>query len=253
MTLRKDVTQDDYLGGKVRITQPKTGYRAGVDPVLLAASVPAKPGQSVLELGCGVGVASLCLSARVTGLSLTGLELQADYAALAQSNAVANGADMAVVTGDLADMPPDLRQQSFDHVIANPPYFLRTASVSATDQGREIAMGEDTPLDAWVKAAAKRLGPKGTASFIHRAERLGDMLRALSPRLGSVQVLPLVPRAGRDARLILIRAKKGGRAPLRLHDSVVMHDQDRHTHDEKDYSATLTDVLRNGGPLPFPE
>lgn len=248
-----DVTCDEYLGGKLKITQPKNGYRAGVDPVLLAGSVHAKAGQSVLELGCGVGVASLCLAVRVDGLSMTGLELQANYADLARQNAQANGSDMAVVTGDLANMPPELRQMSFDHVIANPPYFNRSNSVSATDTGRETAMGEDTPLEEWVKSAAKRLAPKGIATFIHRAERLGDLLAAMEKRLGSVQVLPLVPRKGRDARLIIVRAKKGGRAALRLHDSIVMHDGDRHERDEKDYSAVLTGVLRHGHSLPFPE
>jgi len=253
VTVLTDVTCDEYLGGKLRITQPKNGYRAGVDPVLLAASVPAKAGQRVLELGCGVGVASLCLAARIDGLSLTGLELQAEYATLARQNAIANAADMTVFTGDLVNMPSELRQKSFDHVIANPPYFLRASSVSATDPGRETAMGENTPLDEWVKAAAKRLAPKGTATFIHRAERLGDLLAAMDHRLGSIQILPLVSRSGRVARLVILRAKKGGRAPMRVHDSIVMHDGDRHDRDQKDYSATLVDVLKNGYPLPFPE
>ena len=80
-------TTDDFLGGLVSVIQPRKGYRAGVDAVLLAASIPAKPGQQVLELGCGVGVASLCLAARVPDLTMTGVELQSDYAALALQNA----------------------------------------------------------------------------------------------------------------------------------------------------------------------
>ncbi len=248
-----NLTLDEYLGGKLSVLQPKIGYRAGVDPVLLAASVPAKPGQSVLELGCGVGVASLCLSSRVADLNLTGLELQAEYASLATQNAETNNANMKVVVGDLSQMPSDLRQTSFNHVIANPPYFLRDRSVSATDQGRETAMGEDTPLVDWVTAAAKRLAPKGTATFIHRADRLDDLLASMVGRLGSVQVLPLVPRSGRDARLVILSAKKGGRAPLRLHDSFLMHSGKRHESDEKDYSDAMNQVLKNGSPLPFPE
>lgn len=68
MTFDSDLhSHDQFLGGRLMVAQPKTGYRAGVDPVLLAASVPAVRGESVLELGCGVGVASLCLAARVPG------------------------------------------------------------------------------------------------------------------------------------------------------------------------------------------
>lgn len=248
-----ELTQDAFLGGRIKAWQPRIGYRAGVDPVLLAASVPARSGQSVLELGCGVGVASLCLAARVPGLRITGIERQADYADLARRNAHDNSVDLTVVQGDLADLPRDVRQQSFDHVLANPPYFLRHASVSATDQGREGAMGEDTPLDTWISVAAKRLAPRGTATFIHRAERLDDLLAALQGRLGSVQVLPLSPRAGRDARLILLRARKDSRAPLRLHAPLVMHAGDRHESDAEDYTPVFTACLKAGQPLPFPE
>lgn len=251
--MKEDLTLDDFLGGRVQVYQPRKGYRAGVDPVLLAAAICAKPGQSVLELGCGVGVASLCLAKRVADLEITGLELQPEYAEFARRNAELNDASFAVVQGDLGNLPADLRQQSFDHVLANPPYFEREKSTSAADRGRETALGEDTPLEEWVKAAAKRLKPKGTATFIHRAERLPDLLAAMSERLGSVQILPLVPREGRDTRLVIVRAKKGGRGPVRLHDSLVLHRGQQHERDEDDYTDQFQAVLRDGQALPFPE
>jgi len=122
-----DLTCDAFLGGKLHLWQPRRGrgYRAGVDPVLLAASIEATAGQSVLELGCGVGAAVLCLGARVPGLTLTGCELQPAYAELARRN---GGAALEVVEADLTDMPLHLRQRQFDHVLANPPYFDRAAS-----------------------------------------------------------------------------------------------------------------------------
>lgn len=251
MTGFAETTLDDFLGGRVTAEQPAKGYRAGVDPVLLAASVPAKPGQTVLELGCGVGVASLCLSHRVDGLELHGIERQPDYAELARANAKRNKADLTVTIGDLAHMPDALRNASFNHVIANPPYFQRDRSHAATDKGREIAMGEDTPLETWVKTAAKRLAPKGTATFIHRAERLPDLLAAMSKLLGSIEVLPLVPRAGRDARLVIVRARKGGKAAFRMCDSLILHRGERHERDEDDYTEILTDCLKHGKALPF--
>ena len=249
----EETTIDDFLGGQVTVRQPKKGYRAGVDPVLLAGSVPARAGESILELGCGVGVASFCLAKRVDGLRLFGIERQAEYARLARENAERNGVDFNVFTGDLEAMPPELRGRGFDHVLANPPYFQRDRSHSAEDQGREIAMGEDTPLEVWVKVAAKRLAPKGYASFIHRAERLPELLAAASKYLGSIQVLPLAPRAGRDPRLILMRARKGGKASFRLHDSLVVHSGAHHERDEADYTEVLNDCLKHGKALPFPD
>jgi len=220
-----------------------------VDPVLLAASVPAKDGQSVLELGCGVGTALFCLARRVPDLTLSAIEVQQGYADLARQNAALNGIEADIVTGDLSDMPASLRDRQFDHVIANPPYFDRAASTRAQDSGREVAMGEDTPLDDWVDVAARRLKPKGFASFIHRAERLPDLLAAFSGRLGSVQVTPLQARVGRDAGLVLIRARKGGRSDFRLSAPVVMHEGTHHESDAESYTVRIRAVLRDGAAL----
>ena len=246
------LTRDAFLGGKVMVRQPATGYRAGVDAVFLAAASPVQPGESVLELGCGVGTASFCLAARVPGVEITGIERQPDMAALAKRNAGEMGVSLSVVTADLSDLPKEVRVRSFHHVIANPPYFDREASLPSPGEAREAAMGEDTPLEIWADVAARRLRPKGWLSMIHRAERLPDLLSAVGARLGSLEVLPLAPRTGRAARLILLRARKDGRAPFRLHPPMTLHAGDRHTHDGEDYTAEITAVLRDGAALNFP-
>lgn len=243
-----DLTHDAFLGGLLHLYQPRHGYRAGVDPVLLAASVPAQAGQSVLELGCGVGAAILCLGARVPALRLTGIEREPAFAELALRN---GGDALEVVTADLREMPLHLRQRQFDHVLANPPYFDRAASVASDDPARESAHGEDTPLAQWVKTAAKRLAPKGQAHFIHRVERLPDLLRAMPHDLGSVEVLPLAARVGRDPDRVIVRARKNGRAAFRLHGAIVMHQGAQHDRDGKRYATEIDNVLRNGAALRF--
>ena len=245
------LSRDAFLGGALHLWQPRQGYRAGIDPVLLAASVPAQAGQSVLELGCGAGAALLCLGRRVPGLKLTGLEVQAPYAGLARRNANQNGIEAEIIEGDLADMPGDLRQRRFDHVIANPPYFDRDASTPAQDAGRETALGEATPLADWVEAAARRTAPKGYVSFIQRAERLPDLMAAMQAHLGSLELLPLIPRPGRAARLVLMRGRKGGRAAFCLHDGFVLHEGPEHPGDRENYSKAMSCVLRSGAALPF--
>ncbi len=250
MTL--ELTQNDFLNGRVKIWQPQAGYRAGVDPVLLAASVPAQRGDRVLELGCGVGTAFLCLAARVDGLLVDAVELQSDYAALAHRNARENAAEATIWEADISELPAELRQRQFDHVLVNPPYFDRSTSTSAQDKGRDIAMGEQTPLQDWVEVAAKRLVPKGTVTFIHRAERLPELIGYMQHRLGSLQVLPLQARIGRDAGLVLVRGLKGGRAAFRLHAPVVLHEGQTHVRDGEDYSQRIRAVLREGAALDFP-
>ncbi|MCO8144004.1 methyltransferase [Rhodovulum tesquicola] len=245
-------TRDAFLGGKLSICQPEQGYRAGIDPVLLAAAVPAAPGQSVLELGCGVGVASLCLGVRVPGLTLTGVELQPVYAELARGNARANGIALDIVTADLAALPASLRARGFDHVIANPPYHLRARGSAAPDPGRETALGEATPLALWVETAARRLAPRGWLTLIQRAERLPELLGALDTRLGSVEILPLAARPGRPAKLVLLRARKGGKSAFRLHSPLILHEGSRHERDGDSYVPAISDVLRRGAALPWP-
>jgi tRNA1(Val) A37 N6-methylase TrmN6 len=244
-----DVTRDALLGGRVRIAQPARGYRAGVDAVYLAAACPARPGERVLDLGCGVGAATLCLAARVPGLVHAGVERDPTAAALARANAAQAGLAMEVTQADIADLPAALRRASFDHVIANPPYFRRDASVPAGEAYREAAMGEATPLAVWLEVAARRLAPKGWLTLVHRPDRLGDILGNLRD-LGSVAVQPLAPRAGRRAHLVLLRARKGGRAPLVLHAPLTVHAGAVHEGDAEDYTPALRAVLRDGAALP---
>jgi tRNA1(Val) A37 N6-methylase TrmN6 len=240
-----ELSYDAFLGGKLHLWQPLRGYRAGVDPVFLAATVNAEPGQSVLDLGCGVGTAALCLGARVPDLTLMGVERQATYADLAQRNG------LETVCSDLTDLPGELRQRQFDHVIANPPYFDRAASVSSAHKGREGAMGQDTALRDWVRVAAKRLKPKGYAHFIHRAERLPDLMKAANDVLGSLQVLPLTPRVGRSAELVILRARKEGRAAFNLFSPMILHSGERHEVDRESYTPEIKAVLRDGAALRF--
>lgn len=240
------------LGGRVRLLQPREGYRAGTDPVVLAASVAACSGQSVLELGCGAGPGLCCLGARVEGLRLTGLELQPGYAELARRNLSHNGLEGEILTGDLSDPPAALKAQSFDHVFANPPYFESDKRIGAEEAGREIARAGATPLADWVICAAKRLKPRGHATFIQRADRLPDLLSAMQGRLGALELLPLVPRAGRAPRLILVRGRKEGRAPFRFHAGVVIHEGDRHVEPGNRYTPRLEAVMMQGAALEFP-
>lgn len=245
------LTRDAFLGGALQVWQPRRGYRAGVDPVLLAAAVPAVAGQSVLELGCGVGVAALCLSARVPGLRLLGVEIQQDYAELAQRNALANAAPLSITTADLRALPDELRIQSFDHVMMNPPYFDRGTGTPSDDLGRDMALGGDTLLADWLDVAARRLGPKGVLTLIQRVTRLPQVLAGLDGRLGSVIVLPLVPRAGAAPDLFILQARKSGRALFRFAPQLVLHDGIEHTQDGENYSSAVSDILRNGVALPL--
>jgi len=246
----EDLTRDRFLDGRLTVAQPRHGYRAAMDPVLLAAACGAVAGESVLELGCGAGVASLCLGWRVPGVRLVGLEIQPAYAALARANAAENGVALEVFEGDLAAVPKDLRAMSFDHVIANPPYFAPVSGTAAADPGRERAQREVTPLAQWIDAGYRRLRPGGWMTLIQNADRLPELLCALHGRGGSISVLPITPRAGRPAGRIIVEARKGGRGPFRLLSPLVLHAAAQHAADAEDLTEIAQNVLRSGMKLP---
>ncbi|HVH01975.1 MAG TPA: methyltransferase [Amaricoccus sp.] len=239
-----DLTCDGFLDGRLRIRQPRVGYRAATDPVLLAAFVPARPGEAVLELGCGAGTAALCLAARVPGLALHGLELQPGYAALARRNAEANGLALTVHEGDLRRPPAGLRALAFDQVLANPP-FHPAGVTGAADPGRDAAHREgEAGLGDWIDAGLRRLRPGGRLTLIHRTARLAAILAGIEGRAGAVEILPLAGRAGRPAERVLVRARKGSRAALRLYPPFTLHAGDAHAGDRESYTAAAQRVLR---------
>ena len=244
-----ELTKDAFLGGQLTLAQPMNGYRAGVDPVFLAASADASPGQSVLELGCGAGAASLCLGQRIKGLRLAGLERQPDYADLARRNAAHNKIPLTVHTGDLASMPAALRDDMFDHVIMNPPYFRRDRGTASPDAGREGALGEDTPLVIWLDQATRRLVPGGYLTLIQNAEWLPEVLTAMAHRLGAAVVKPLCPRVGRPASLVIVQARKGARGAFRLSAPLILHEGIKHEADRDHYTPEVSAILRTGAAL----
>ena len=252
-----ETREDRLLGGRVRLIQPLKGYRAATDPVLLAAAVSARRGERVLDLGCGAGAAAFCLAARVPGLELHGLEIQPAYLALAHENARLNGVAITLHEGDVAAVPRALRQLVFDQVMVNPPYHAET-TIASPVAGRDMAHREGAgkggaSLGDWIAAGLARLKPKGWLSVIHRAERAPELLRLLDGPAGAIALLPLVPRAGREAGRVIIRARKGAKAPFRLLSPLVLHAGSAHVRDEDDFSPEAAAILRDAAALDFPE
>jgi tRNA1(Val) A37 N6-methylase TrmN6 len=236
-------TDDAFLDGALKVLQPKSGFRAGLDSVLLAAAVEAPAKATVFDLGLGAGVASLCLLRRRPDLTVEGLEIDPGLAALARENAARNGfADrLTVHTGDALRLPKDLPRQGFDHVMTNPPFLWTEQATSGPDAGkaRAIAIEPEDEAD-WFKSALALLKPKGALTVIHRADALGRLLSYLTPGTGAVTVLPFYPAQGAAATRILVTAKKGSRAPLTLLAGLVLHAPDGR------FTPQIERVLREG-------
>lgn len=245
-----DHTHDALLGGLVRLKQPRKGQRASADAVMLAAAVATKSGARVLELGCGSGVAMLCLAARLKNVTVAGIELQSDLVALCARNIAANGFEnrLSVHEGDIrARRIAGLTPNSFDQVFANPPYFDVARHRVSPHAGRAAARadgGEAAGLGHWVAAMLRYAKPNAGLTLIHKAERLGDILAAFAGKAGAIRVIPLWSRPGQPAKRVIVRAVKGSKAPLTLTPGLVLHS------DDGGYLPGIDAVLRSGAALP---
>ena len=205
--------------------QPARGYRAGMDAVLLAASLSAKAGDQLAEAGCGAGAALLCAAHRLGECEFTGFEREADARELAGQGVEANGmaGRVKVLAHDVGERLAEL-ENTFDQSFSNPPFF-EPGTVRAPIAERQAAYMAETPLKAWILFLHHITKPGGRITMIHRAAVLGDLLELLGPRTGEIEALPIRPAPGEAAGRVLIRARKGlRRGPVTLYDGLALHD-----------------------------
>lgn len=231
MTNSDEFTEDAFLGGQLRLRQPKTGHRAGHDAMLLAAATPARSAQRVVDLGAGVGAAGLAVAKRVAGVKLVLVEIDEGLAALARSNAASNAIAAEILVLDVtssaeafarAGLAPD----SVDLVLMNPPFNDSSRHRASPDKAREIAhVATAATLEGWIHASRRILKSGGVLTLIWRADGLAEVLAALDRGFGSLTVLPVHADASAPAIRVLIRAIKGGKAPLRIQAGLVLNDE----------------------------
>jgi tRNA1(Val) A37 N6-methylase TrmN6 len=243
------LSDDGFLGSRLQLLQPLKGHRAGSDAVLLAAAVPAVPGDRVLDAGAGVGVAGLCLMARVPNLQVTAAEADPSLCALAAQNAQRNGfgSSFEAICADVTApgkvlSKAGLAAGTFRHVMANPPFYTE-GTVRISPQRRLAHELADGGIEAWCRFFAAMTASDGELTVIHRPDCLPLLLAALAPRFGDLTLLPLYPKQGEPAIRVIIRGVKGSRAALSVLPGLILHDEAGR------YTQAAEAALRHGGPL----
>lgn len=247
------LTEDKFLGDRLTIRQPRQGYRAGVDAVLLAASVRTGGDEphTLLDIGSGVGTVGLCAASRIPMLHVTLLEREAALVEIARQNIVGNVLQSRVraVAGDVTAAATELaasgfRPESFDTVVANPPFHDEGAGTRSHDPLKDGShtMAADA-LDDWVRFMARMVRPGGRASMIHKAETLPRILTAFEPRFGNIVVFPIFPRTGESAIRVIVTGVKGSKAPVQLRAGLVLHAEGN------SFTQEVSEILRSGAAL----
>lgn len=226
------------LNGALDLHQIPDGFKTTIDAVILAAACPIQEGQSVLDLGCGVGSAGLCVAKRVTNATLYGIDIQNDHVATAQKNATLNNLNARFEQGDIRDFKTDL----VDHVICNPPYEEAGAHKASPSDKNATARGHldgDITIDDWVKCAFNNLRSGGSLTIIHKSAALQKIMYALGKSFGASELIPLWPKHGQDAKRVIIRTIKHRKSPARIHSGLVLHNEDG------TYTDTAEQILRD--------
>jgi tRNA1(Val) A37 N6-methylase TrmN6 len=232
-----EITDDRLLDGRVRLLQPKNGYRAGMDAALLAAACDLEPRERALEAGCGAGAVLFQAAARRPEAAFVGVERDPQALELAEQNVVLNGmeARVKVRAGDVGRgfaahgfLEPG--EPPFDLAFANPPFFDDPKALRGPAPEKRQAWIADAGLDAWTRFLLKAVRDGGRVVVIHRAERLFDLLALLGGQAGSFQIRPVHPFADEPAKRVVVRAVKAGKAPLKLLPPLVLHDRSGAKH-----------------------
>jgi tRNA1(Val) A37 N6-methylase TrmN6 len=216
------VTDDAFLGGRLKLLQPARGHRAGHDAILLAAA--AARATHAVDLGAGIGAAGLALLVRGAARHIVLVDVDADLVRVATSNAERNGfaERVTAVQADVATLarrggPAKPAPAAADLVIMNPPFNDPVQHRSSPDPRRRRAhAATETDLGEWVAAAERLLRGNGRLLLIHRPEKIAAILAALEGRFGAVELIPVQAKPGAPAIRLIVRAQKGKRTPLSL-------------------------------------
>ena len=235
------------LGGQLMMLSTEGGYRAAIDPVLLAAAVPAAKGDQILDVGCGTGAAALCLATRVSGTQITGLDQQETLIELAWEITQMNGlaARVQFHCGDLLHVEKHFKLAAFDHVMTNPPHHKKGSGNLSPDPLNAAANFEgDAVLEDWVVFCFEMVKEGGSVTFVHRYDRLDELVELMARQGRAVTVYPLWPKeTGKRAKRVLVQTRKGISGDIRIADGMILHSND------DEYTTTVHAILREAGAL----
>jgi len=238
------ITVDDFLGGAVRLMQPKDGYRVSMDTVMLAAAVPAVEGETVLEGGVGTAGAAICLARRIAGVSVHGIELQEDMLALGRRNVDYNALSerISLEQGTITDLSGP--QSQYDHVMLNPPYLPAGKAIRPPAATKGLAhMDSVASLKDWMRFAVHKVKNKGSITIIIRADRMDEVIAHLYKRVGELMIMPLWPRDGVPAKRVIIQGRKGMHGAAHILPGLALHGEIER------YTARAKKILWDGGAL----
>lgn len=231
-----DETIEDLQCSGLRLIQKENAHRFGEDSVLLAnfvSSFFASKNKTlrVFDLGCGAGVISMLLAAKLPYSVITGVDNSSEAISVFSRNIILNGlsARIDALLYDWKEISAGTTKEKADIVVSNPPYFTFGSGTVTSKTGRINARSADPGEEgALASAAAYLLKSGGTAFFIYRSIKFVELISSLRENeLEPVRLRFIHPFKDSRAKSFLISARKSGKpggmiieSPLVIFDSI---------------------------------
>jgi len=226
-------TEDLILNGKIKLCQPKYGYRIAIDPILLASAVELKNEQKILDVGCGVGTISLILKYMDNSQNITSVDIDPIMTELCKMNSEINNLPLNIINSSIDTNL--LRNKFFDSVVTNPPFY--NPENFRSSEKKFAANFETIDLKSWISFCLKRLKPRGNFYIIHLPERLENILESLENLVGKIEILPIYSHINDSAKRVIVKCKKASKEPLKILPGLVSH------RDNNEYTDNMKSIL----------
>lgn len=228
VVLKEQERIDELQRNGYRIIQHTEKFCFGMDAVLLSGFVRAKEGERILDLGTGTGIIPILLEAKTKAAHLTGLEIQAESADMAQRSVMLNGLEdkITIIEGDIKEADKLFEAASFDIVTCNPPYMIGQHGLQNPDEPKAIARHEILcTLEDVAAKAAKLLRPGGRFFMVHRPFRLAEIMTVLTRyRLEPKRMQLVYPYIDKEPNMVLIEASRGGRSRMTVEKPLIVYE-----------------------------
>lgn len=221
---------DDLQLAGLRILQKTTGFRFGMDAVLLADFARVEARDRVADFGTGTGILPLLLAGRGRGTHIDALEIQPDMADMAKRSISLNQLAERITVHNVPVERADevITPGSLDAIVCNPPYGIPGSTLLNPEKSLSTARHQsEDGLGAWYRMAYRLLRGKGRFHMIYPAPRMLEAMTALSKaRLEPKRFRLVYPYADKPANLVLIEAMKDAKPMLHPEPPLIIYEQD---------------------------
>lgn len=221
-------TLEDLQYNNLYILQKSTGFRFGMDPIILSNFVFVRDNYNVLDIGTGSAIIPILISQKAKNLRIHGIEVQSDIADMAKRSIEYNSLEdiISIYNDDVCNINSYLQNNSMDLIVTNPPYSKVNSAILPNCENKLISRHEQNlTLDKIANIASKLLKHNGKFVFCFPCNRLIESILILkSQNLEPKRLRFVHSYIDKNPYLFLMEASKQGKPYLNILPPLICND-----------------------------